>query len=95
MDAVLEGRREGETLTRTKPAPVSLSVRVKPNARASSLEQLADGTWVARLKAPPVDGRANEELIALVAERFRCRKTSVVIRSGASARTKRLEVAGD
>jgi len=69
-------------------AAMTLRVRVKPNARSSSLEQLPDGTWVARLKSPPVDGKANEELTALVASHFRCRKSAVVIKSGASGRMK-------
>src|SRR5262249_6678353 len=85
MDAILEGRSEDEAPARVKPSAMTLRVRVKPNARSSSLEQLADGTWVAKLKSPPVDGRANEELIALVAERFRRPKAAVVIRAGASA----------
>ena len=71
---------------------VVLQVKVKPRARVSELSQAADGTWVARLKSPPVDGKANEELIALVAEHFRCRKASVVIKAGASGRTKLVRV---
>ena len=65
-----------------------IQVKVKPRARASELVQQPDGTWLARLKAPPVDGKANEELIALVAARFRCPKASVSIKSGASGRLK-------
>ena len=65
---------------------------MKPNARSSSLEQQPDGTWVARLKSPPVDGRANRELIALVAARFQCPKASVLVKAGASGRMKQLEV---
>ncbi len=72
----------------------TLRVKVKPNARASSLTQEADGSWLARLKAPPVDGKANEELISLVAEHFGCRKSAVVIKTGASARLKVLTIAG-
>jgi uncharacterized protein (TIGR00251 family) len=71
---------------------ILLQVKVKPNARASSLVQAPDGTWHAKLKSPPVDGKANEELVALVAERFGCRKTAVVIKAGASGRTKLLKV---
>lgn len=67
-------------------------MKVKPNARASSLTQEPDGTWTARVKAPPVDGRANEEVIRLVAAHFRCPKSAVTIRSGASARVKRIAV---
>jgi uncharacterized protein len=65
-----------------------LQVKVKPNARASSLTELPEGLWMAQLKSPPVDGKANQELIALVAKRFGCSKGAVSIRSGASGRMK-------
>lgn len=67
---------------------IRLLVKVKPRSRVASLEQAADGTWLAALKAPPVDGKANAELIALVAERFGCPKRQVEIKSGASGRIK-------
>jgi uncharacterized protein (TIGR00251 family) len=69
-----------------------IQVKVKPRSRTSGLEQLPDGTWVARLKSPPVDGKANAELVTLVAERFKCPKSSVSIRSGASGRLKTIRV---
>jgi len=74
---------------------ITLRVKVKPNARASSLGREPDGSWVARLKSPPVDGKANEELIALVAEHFHCRKSAVLIKSGAAGRQKLLTVRTD
>jgi hypothetical protein len=73
-------------------AKSTLRIKVKPHARSSSLEQAADGSWTATLKSPPVDGRANAELIALVAARFRCRKDAVTIRAGRSGRTKLVTV---
>ena len=69
-----------------------LRIKVKPNARISSLESATDGTWLARVKAPPVDGKANEELVALVAERLGCRRSAIAIKSGAGARMKLVEV---
>ena len=69
-----------------------LHVKVKPNARRTKLTILPDGTWVADVKSPPVDGRANAELIALVAERFQCHKSDVSIRAGASGRLKIVRV---
>jgi uncharacterized protein len=71
-----------------------LQIRVKPNSRESSLDLADDQTWVAKLKAAPIDGKANEELIALVARHFGCAKTRVVIKSGASGRVKRVQVLG-
>jgi uncharacterized protein len=71
---------------------VTLRVKVRPNAGSSSLERLPDGSWVAKLKSPPVDGKANRELIALVANHFHCPKAAVRIKVGASGRVKLLEV---
>lgn len=76
------------------PAPRrTLQVRVKPNARQSLLVQAEDGSWLAQIKSPPVDGKANAELIALVAETCGCRKAAVSIRSGASGRMKLVDIA--
>jgi uncharacterized protein (TIGR00251 family) len=69
-----------------------IQIKVKPNSRASRLEQQEDGTWLAQLKSPPVDGKANEELIALVAKHFKLRKADVSIKSGASSRTKLIQI---
>ena len=73
----------------------TIQVKVKPNARASSFEAVDDGTWLAELKSPPIDGKANEELIALVARHFGCRKAQVTIRSGASERMKLVRIDAD
>lgn len=73
-------------------AAVVLQVKVKPRSRVSELSQAADGIWVAKLKAPPVDGKANAELVSLVAHRFRCPRSAVTIKAGASGRTKLVKV---
>ena len=41
-----------------------IAVKVKPNSRVCFLEQAEGGAWLAHLKSPPVDGKANEELLA-------------------------------
>lgn len=69
-----------------------LQVKAKPNARVASLSQQDDGTWLAQLKSPPVDGKANAELIALVARHFGCTKSQVTIKSGAGGRFKRVTI---
>lgn len=70
-----------------------LQIKVNPRSRTSELVQSPDGTWRANLKSPPVDGKANAELIDLVAVHIRCRKAAISIRSGASARVKLVEIA--
>ena len=74
------------------PAKV-IQIKVKPNSRMSLLEQNEDGTWLAQIKSPPVDGKANEELIGLVAKHFGCRKSEVSIKSGGSSRIKLIQIA--
>ena len=70
----------------------TLQIKVKPNARTSSLEQAADGSWLAQIAAPPVDGQANEALIALVARQFGVRRAQVHIKTGSSGRLKRVQI---
>ena len=70
----------------------TVRVKVKPNARASLLMQAEDGSWLAQIKSPPVDGKANAELIALISEAFGCRRSAVNIRSGVSGRMKLVDI---
>jgi uncharacterized protein len=58
----------------------------------SRLAALENGTWLAQLKSPPVDGKANAELIALVARHFGVPRAQVTIRRGATARLKLVDV---
>jgi uncharacterized protein len=69
-----------------------IQIKVKPNSGASLLEQKDDGTWLAQIKSPPVDGKANEELIALVAKHFKCHKSDVAIKTGGSSRVKLIQI---
>lgn len=71
----------------------TIRVKVRPNAGTSALEAPGgDGLWHARLKSPPVDGRANAELTGLIARHFGCRRADVTIRSGATGRVKLIRI---
>lgn len=67
-----------------------LQIKVKPNARENRLTESKDGVWTASIKALPVDGKANEALIDLVAEHFKVRRRQVSIATGSTSRLKRL-----
>jgi len=73
---------------------ITIQIKVKPNSRVSLLEKRQDGTWRAQIKSPPVDGKANEELIALVAKHFRRPKSDISIKSGGSGRVKLVQIEG-
>lgn len=70
-----------------------VQVKVRPSRRESSLQALDDGSFIATLKASPVDGKANAELVALVARHYQVPRAAVTIKSGASARIKLIAVA--
>lgn len=77
-----------------------LSLRVTARASRSAIKGIiapADGRPVlaVALAAPPVDGAANQALIELIAKTFGVSRSAVSLRTGATARTKRVHVAGD
>ena len=76
-------------------APVTsrfIEIKVKPGSATSALFEDESGRFTASLRSPPVDGKANAELIALVARHFGCAKAAVSIRTGASGRKKLLKI---
>ena len=70
-----------------------LAVRVLPRSSRNSIEWEQE-TLKVRLTAPPVEGAANEALIALLAERLDLPKRSISIVSGATGRQKIVEIVG-
>jgi uncharacterized protein (TIGR00251 family) len=70
-----------------------LNVRVIPRSSKNTLEW-EQGTLKARLAAPPVDGAANEALIALLAGRLGLPKRNVMIVHGSTSRQKTVEIVG-
>lgn len=75
-------------------------VRLTPKGGRDAIDgiaRLSDGSAVlkARVRAAPSEGKANAALIALLAKRLSVPPSSIVIAAGASARVKRVMVAGD
>ena len=67
-----------------------LAVSVVPNARRTGADGLHDGTLRVRLAAPPVDGKANDTLLAWVAEELGLARRQVTLVRGQTARRKTL-----
>lgn len=64
------------------------SIKVKPNSQQQKIIEEADGSLSISLKSPPVDGKANEELIKLLAKKFFIPKSRITIKLGLSSRQK-------
>jgi uncharacterized protein (TIGR00251 family) len=73
---------------------VRVPVKVKPNAKTERVEVQPDGSLLVSVKAPPVDGKANEAVVRAVATHFGVPRASVEIARGASGRLKVLEISG-
>ena len=72
----------------------SFAVKVQPRARRNGVTgTLGDALKVA-VSAAPEGGRANQALIALLAELLNLPRSSVTIAAGAGSRNKRIHVAG-
>ena len=64
----------------------------QPGARHTRLAGLHDGKPKIQLRAPPIDGEANRTLIEFLHELCGLPKSRITIESGASSRTKRVDV---
>jgi len=79
---------------------VRLALRLTPRAAKNGVDgivQDADGRPLLKLRlvAPPVEGAANQALIAFLAKSLSLRKADISIRSGETSRIKILHLAGD
>jgi uncharacterized protein (TIGR00251 family) len=75
-----------------KSGAVVVDIHVVPNARQTDLDGLHDGALRVRLHAPPVDGKANEALVAWLAQRLDIPRRSVSLIRGLSHRRKQLRI---
>jgi hypothetical protein len=71
---------------------MKILVRVKPNSREETLTALADGSWLAKVKAPAQEGKANAALVALLAKHFAVSKSQVSLVVGQRGRQKIFEI---
>lgn len=78
--------------TRHSESRARFEVRVQPRASRNEIAGMQNGVLRVRLQAPPVDGAANEALIAFMADELGVPRRQVRIVSGFGSRTKILEV---
>lgn len=71
-----------------------LSIRVKPGAGRTSVGGEHDGALVVRVAARAVDGKATEAALAAVAQACGVPRRAVSLVSGATSRTKIVDVEG-
>jgi len=74
--------------------PAKIVAHVQPNARRSEVVGFTDGVLRVKIAAPPVNGRANRELIALLSGVLGIARSSLSIEKGATSRNKIIAING-
>jgi uncharacterized protein len=77
---------------RDHPDGCSLAVRVQPGAKRTAIAGIhgegADSRLKIALRAPPIEGRANDALVDFLAETFSVPRSAVTIAQGQTGRSK-------
>jgi uncharacterized protein len=81
-------------ISETSKGRLIISVRVVPGARKSELAGLYQDNFKIKIKSPPVEGKANDELISFLSELLGISKKSIIIIRGQNSRLKVIELAG-
>jgi uncharacterized protein (TIGR00251 family) len=79
-------------MLRSTPAGVTLAIRAQPGAKKTAITGVYGEGAAAQLKiavhAPPLEGRANQALVAFLAETFAVPKSAVEVLTGELSRSK-------
>jgi uncharacterized protein (TIGR00251 family) len=84
----------GELFDITAEGDVVLRLQVQPGAGRTAVAGRHGDALKVKVAAPPTGGRANEAVVAFVAELFGVEKATVAVTHGESSRSKRVKVTG-
>jgi uncharacterized protein (TIGR00251 family) len=73
---------------------ITIQVKVQPRSSRKGIDRVSGDTVTVYLTAPPVDGAANEQLVEILSEEFRVKKSAIHILRGQSSRRKVVEIRG-
>jgi uncharacterized protein len=72
---------------------MKIAVRIKPNAKENSVEETGRHQFLVKVKAPPKENKANQEMVGALAAYFGVPKSRVCILSGLKSKQKVVEIA--
>jgi uncharacterized protein len=73
---------------------VIISVKVTPNSSRNAVIQGSEDLLTVKLTSPPVEGKANKDLLKFLAKKMRVAPSSITILKGHASREKTLLIAG-
>lgn len=67
-------------------------LKVKPNSKEEKVEKVGDDILLVRVKEPPIDGKANQAVVKLLAKHFSVAKSDIKIIGGPKFKEKIVEI---
>jgi len=77
-----------------KEEQATIVVQVQPNASQNRVARFEDGSLHLRIAAPPVKGKANQELLRFLSDILEISQTSLTIEKGLTSKRKVIAVRG-
>ena len=74
---------------------MKLRIKVKPGSKKDEVMREADGSVKVKIKAQPVEGKANKYLVEYLSEAFALPKSKIVLLKGETNSFKTLEIDAD
>jgi len=87
-------QRDGITAVVKEKLQTKIVTQVQPNARQNEVLGFKDGVLHVRIAAPPVGGKANQELLKFLSAILGVSKTSLTIEKGVTSRRKSIGIIG-
>ena len=70
-----------------------ITVKVKPNSKVKDIKVTGKNEYTLRVRSPAFEGKANQAVVDLLSEYFRCPKSRIKILHGLTGKTKLIEIA--
>ena len=69
-----------------------ITITVKPNSKKPGVEKISDDQYIIRVSQPPIDGKANQAVIEILADYFDLSKSKIKMVKGEKSKTKVVEL---
>jgi len=77
-----------------KEEHATITVQVQPNASQNKITRFEQGVWYLKIAAPPIKGRANQELLKFLSDILGVSKSSLTIEKGMTSKRKLIAIQG-
>ncbi|MFC1932331.1 DUF167 domain-containing protein [Chloroflexota bacterium] len=77
-----------------KEEQATIVVQVQPNASQNKVLRFEDGVWYLRVAAPPIKGKANQELLKFLSDILGISKSNLTIEKGITSKRKVIVIKG-